>query len=664
MPSMRRNHVNKCLGGMTVRFIFLFIVLTVCTIESYSQKKYSIKSRKAIHYYEQAGQFYRNRDARQALEQLNKAIDQESKFIEAWLFKADVLNGLGEAEREIEAYKKAIAIDGTFFPNVHFNLANAYLKRGQYKGALLKYEDFLSFPNITQRNANLANKRIRQCEFALEMVANPVEFNPVNLGEAINSEYDEYWPSLTADEEVLVFTRLSPQEKEVKLKWQEDFWVSYKTDSIWRPAQELSASINTKSNEGAQSITADGQYMYFTACNRSTGYGRCDIYYSVREGDHWSVPFNIGKPVNSAAWDAQPSISADGRILYFVSNRKSGKGKMDIWKSYLLETFNDGRQRWSQPVNLPINTRDNEMSPFIHAGNEYLVFASDGMLGMGGFDLYKITKEKDNQWSKAVNLGYPINTHGDELGMVINAKGDMAYFSSDRLEGKGKDIFTFKVPVKHQPPAASWLKGRVYDEDSKQALFASLLLIDLNQKDTIASLHSDRKNGNYLICLPSGKEYSFAVEADGYLFYSDHFSMLEGKKKDNPQVMDIPMKKMRVGQEIVLRNVFFKVDSWDILPQSELELNKLVVLLQKRDRLKVEIGGHTDNTGGKEHNKTLSKNRAKAVCDYLISKGINESRLTFVGYGADKPIASNSTEKGKAQNRRTEFKIVKEGIDQ
>jgi len=644
------------------RCIFILIVVLLMGTDVFSQKKYSIKSRKAISLYESAGESYRNRDNEKTLQLLEQAIKQNPKFIEAWLFKADVLHSLGKSDLEIEAYKRAIEIDAVYFPNVHFNLANSYLKVGKYEDAKMKYRDFLSFPKISRRNKKLAEKRLKNCDFAMEMMKTPVEFHPINLGEAVNSEFDEYWPSLTADEEILVFTRLSPVEnlgKEIRVKRQEDFWVSFRNNTTWRPAQTLSTTINTSNNEGAQSITADGRYMYFTACDRKQGLGRCDIYYSIKEGEEWSKPINLGKPVNSTAWDAQPSISADGRILYFVSNRKTGKGKMDIYQSTLLEILTDGRQRWSQPINLPVNTRDNEMSPFIHASNEYLIFASDGLKGMGGFDLYKSTSDKGKMWTKPVNLGYPINTFGDELGLVINAKSDKAYFSSDRLEGKGKDIFIFDLPVEHQPPAVSWLKGKVFDEVSKKKLFASLQLIDLATKDTIAQINSDRINGNYLVCLPAGREYLFSAESEGYLFYSDHFSLLDEKEKSSPQELDIPLHKLNVGKEVVLRNVFFNLDSWEILPKSELELNRLVELLKTQSNLKIEIGGHTDNTGSEEHNLNLSKNRAKSVCDYLIMKGISKDRLTYKGYASYKPIDTNANEIGRSRNRRTEFKIVK-----
>lgn len=645
---------------MFCRLHLLFLMLLI-GLSSFGQNKYSIKSKKAIHFYELASKNYREGKNKETLLELENAIKQNPEFVEAWLFKADVLHEMEETDLEIEAYNKAIEIDANFFPNVYFNLGNALLKQGKYSEALSQYNNFTAFSNASVRNKKLAERRMENCRFAINSMQHPVDFHPQNLGAGINSDLDEYWPCLTADEELLIFTRLVPiddENKEIRIKNQEDFWVSHRKDSLWQPAEPLSKIINTQNNEGAQSITADGRYMYFTACDRSDGYGRCDIYYSVREGDVWSAPKNLGRPINSSDWEAQPSISADGRELFFVSNRKSGKGKMDIWKSRLLEISTDGTQRWSNPENLSINTANSEMSPFIHAGNQYLIFASDGLVGMGGFDLYKVNRIDRSTWAEPVNLGYPINTFNDEIGLVISARGNKAFFSSDRLQGKGKDIFSFDLPLALQPPTASWLKGKIFDAKTLLPVCASLLLVDLSSGDTIAQIKSDRKAGDFLICLPSGKDYLFSVDADTYLFYSDHFSMKDDQQKSNPQKLDIGLQKIGKGSEIVLRNVFFELDSWKIQPQSEIELNRLVDFLLTKPYLIIEIGGHTDNSGTEEHNRILSENRAKEVCNYLMLKGIGESRLRFKGYGSSQPIAGNQTFEGRALNRRTEFRIV------
>jgi outer membrane protein OmpA-like peptidoglycan-associated protein len=333
-------------------------------------------------------------------------------------------------------------------------------------------------------------------------------------------------------------------------------------------------------------------------------------------------------------------------------------GKMDIWRSNLMEVLPNGQQRWSKPENLSFNTRENEMSPFIHAGNTSLYFASDGLTGMGGYDLYHAHREGKTSWSKPENMGYPINTHGDEMGLIINARGDKAYFASDREDGQGRDIFQFSLPDNLQPVQVSYLKGRLFDALTNVNLKADVELVDLQSLDTIAILQSDQITGGYLVCLPAGKEYAFNAGAPGYLFHSEHFSMKEGEGVMDPQHLDIGLKPIREGETVVLHNVFFDTDSWELKPESRVELKKLALFLRKQSRIRIEIGGHTDSTGSRDYNIELSRNRARSVYEFLLSLGIGEDQLSFKGYGDTKAIAPNDTEEGKARNRRTEFKIL------
>jgi len=641
--------------------IILILLLLTFSFGLSAQKKYTTEDKKAIKYYKKAQESSRLRQSGEALSFLIKALERDHYFMEALLFSADLYSDKGDDAKMIAMYEQAIAIDPNFFPNALFNLGNAYLKEGRYKKALNTYRDFLNIDNISDRNRNSSLHKLRCCEFAIEVLKNPKDLNTHSISDSINTKADEYWPSLTADEQTLIFTRLLPTGKigrNHKEIYQEDVCYSMNEGDIWSNAKALSETINTQGNEGAQSITADGRYMYFTASGRKDGRGRCDIYYSKKEGDTWSAPINCGANVNTKAWEAQPSISSDGRSLYFVSNRKSGKGKMDIWKSNLIEILDDGRQRWTKAKNLKINTSENEMSPFIHASNDYLVFASDGLVGMGAYDLYQIDRSADGQWSEPKNLSYPINTHNDEIGLIINAKGDKAYFSSDRVVANGRDIYEFEMPLDLHPPKVSYLKGHVFDKESKKPLAASLILLDIDTRDTIAFVKSDRKEGEYLVCLPQGKDYLFHAEADGYLFYSDHFQM-KTSNDTQPQKKDIALQAIQIGKEVVLKNIFFETDSWEVKPESESELNSLREFLDLNHSISVEISGHTDHTGSETNNKILSENRAKAVYDALIERGIQKARLSYKGYASTKPIGDNGSEEGKAMNRRTEFRVTK-----
>ena len=641
--------------------IILISLLLSFTLGLSAQKKYTSENKKAIKFYQKAKEASKQRNTDEALSFLAKALERDNYFMEALLFSADLYSDKGDDQKMIDAYELATSIDPSFFPNALFNLANAYLKSGRYEKASESYQAFLSLNKISARNRKLSAYKLKCCEFAKEALENPKKLNAKSISDSINTKADEYWPSLTADEQTLIFTRLISTGRigrNHKKIFQEDLWYSENGNGTWSNSKALSKLINTDKNEGAQSVTADGRYMYFTANAREDGRGRCDIYYSKKVGDTWSEPINCGANVNTRAWEAQPSISADGRSLYFVSNRKSGKGKMDIWKSNLIEILEDGKQRWTKAENLKINTLENEMSPFIHASNNYLVFASDGLVGMGAYDLYQIDRATDGNWSEPKNLSYPINTYNDEIGLVINAKGDKGYFSSDRIAEKGRDIFEFEIPLELHPPKVNYLKGYVFDDKNKRPLEASLIVLDIDSRDTVAYSKSDSKLGAYLVCLPQGKDYLFHAEADGYLFYSDHFQMKERTDKQ-AQKKDIALKAIRVGENVVLKNIFFETDSWEIKPESESELNSLYEFLILNKNICIELSGHTDNTGSDSRNKSLSENRAKAVYTILIGRGISENRLTYKGYASSKPIGDNTSLEGRAMNRRTEFKVIK-----
>ena len=648
---------------MLKRIMLFLVMIFAVNFSLQAQPKYTIKSKRAIRAYNKAIELYQQHKMEEALESVNSALKVEDRFVEGWLLHADLLHEMNRTAEEIDSYEHAIVINPDFFPNVHFNLANALMNQGKYALAKSSYERFIGYPKIHMRYRNRALSGLKNCCFALKAMANPVDFSPENLGDSINTDYDEYWPSLTADEGTLIFTSLLPKNPNSPINAmnaQEDFFEARQQNGHWKKAAAMSAPLNSSSNEGAQSITADGRYMYFTACGRKDGIGRCDIYYSKREGDQWSTPVNLGPPVNSASWEAQPSISADGRLLFFVSNRKGGKGKMDIWVSRLLERESQGQQRWSKPQNLAFNTRDNEMSPFVHASNRSLYFASDGLVGMGGLDLYKTQRTGSHKWGKPQNLGYPVNTHGDEMGLMITARGDYAYFSSDRLKGKGKDLYRFAVPEKDQPQAVSYIKGRIFEVDQHKSLGALVQVVQLTNGDTIALLNSDPVTGEYLVCLPSGEQYAFNVQSKGYLFHSEYLNMSESRDALDPKYLDIGLKPIRKGESVILRNVFFDTNAWILKKESTLELGRLITLMKQQKTLKIEIGGHTDSSGSQSHNLLLSQKRAKAVYDYLILHGIDASRLSYKGYGAESPRADNNTEEGMRLNRRTEFVIVKE----
>jgi len=298
------------------------------------------------------------------------------------------------------------------------------------------------------------------------------------------------------------------------------------------------------------------------------------------------------------------------------------------------------------------------MRPFIHPDGKTLYFSSNGWPGMGNFDIFMSKKKDDGTWSRPVNLGYPINTPGEELGIYVTTDGSKAYYASEQKDSYGqKDIYTFDMPEQFRPGFTSYVKGRVYDAIDQESINANVQVYDVSTGKIFATFSSDKLNGQFLSTLPGGRDYAVEVVKDGYLFYSQNIS-LKGAKNNEPFELNIPLNKIQVGEKVVLNNVFFESDKYELKPESEAELGVILKLLEKNKTLKIEIGGHTDNSGLEIENRKLSENRAKSVYEYLVSKGADAGRISYKGYADSKPVAPNSTAEGKAKNRRTEFVVV------
>ena len=624
----------------------------------HGQREYTTDNRRAISHFETARQYYVLRDYDRAETTLRKAIVLEPEFVEAWLVLAQVYTDAGKLEASADAYRKAVDIDSLFFPNALYFLGLNEMELGWYKDALHHLHGFLSMDGIKDDLKESARHKIASCEFAIHAIENPVPFDPVNLGPSINSEYDEYWPSLSADESIMVFTLLSPIDARnpvTRANRQEDLYYSRFEDGEWQPAMNAGKPLNTYDNEGAQSISGNGRFMVFTACGREDGYGLCDLYFSEWERGSWSLPVNIGPAINSRYSEKQPALSADGRVVYFTSDRPGGKGKYDIWMS---SRGPDGN--WDPPVNLgeTINSPEFDQSPFIHPDNKTLYFSSSGWPGMGGFDIYMSRRTGDSTWGQPVNLGYPINTHHHEEGLIVNARADMAYFSSTRLSGKGRDIFSFSLYEEARPNRVSYMKGKVFDRQTKRPLEARFELIDLESHAKVIESSSEPGNGEFLVVIPVDADYALNVSRPSYLFHSENFSFDKIYSRSEPFLKDIALNPIQIGERIVLRNVFYQTDSFALDEKSMVELDKVVVFMEANPSLVVEIGGHTDNTGTREHNIWLSGKRAGSVAAFLIAEGIKPERIEFRGYGMSEPVSSNETDEGRALNRRTELKVL------
>jgi outer membrane protein OmpA-like peptidoglycan-associated protein len=635
--------------------IFVLIVYFDSSLVGLSQGLHT-SSNKALKIYKEGVSAYDYLDYYKAENDFKAALSIDKKFYEAHMMLGDLLAKESKYKEASENYEAAIKIDSLFFKPVFFNLANAEMMSGNYLNALIHFNVYQAQEGMSAKNKIIAAKSIKSCEFAVNAMKNPVPFNPVSVGSGINTNDDEYWPSITADGQTLMFTRQPNISNNPDFKGvvQEDFYISYFVNNVWQKAFNAGAPLNTIQNEGAQTLSSDGSYMYFTACNRPDGLGNCDLYFSAFNNGKWSEPYNLGAPVNTNHWESTPSISADGKTLFFSSSRPGGYGGKDIW----LTRLND-KNKWTEPVNLGsvINTEGDEMSPFIHFDGKTLYFASDGRVGMGGFDLFVSRMKDDSTWTEPQNLGYPINTFNDEMGLIIESGGQKAYYSSIRDKSRGKDIFSFNLYEAVRPNPVSYIKGKVYDKMTGRLLKAEYELINLSTGKIIIKNVTD-DTGNFLVCLPSGYNYGINVSKPGYLFYSENF-MLEGiHTASKPYIKKIVLNPAIVGEKMQLSNVFYEIDSWQLKKESITELDNLVSLLSENSNLVMEIGGYTDSTGSEQYNMALSEKRALSVVNYLIKRGISSDRLKFKGYGNTSPLGDNVTSEGRKLNRRTEAKII------
>lgn len=606
--------------------------------------------KKAQGNFDKAQEYLRTNNYEQAVPLLQEAVKADPTFQFAFIQLADISRRLKLYEQAKASYTSAIALGGNPDPRMYYGFAEVDINTGDYAPALKNITYFIqNYKGNDPDFLNRAKKYQKDCEFAIEALKKPVKYDPVNMGNEINSIHRDYFPSVTADGSQLIFSR--------NINGNEDFFISRSKDKVWGTPVPLSDKINTqKYNEGAQSISPDGMYLFFTGCNRPDGLGRCDIYVSHKDGKDWGEPFNLGAPVNTIYWESQPAISPDGSTLYFVSNRPGGLGGYDIWKSALKA---DGY--WSQPENMgpEINTPYDEHTPFLHPDGKTLYFSSDGWPGMGSKDIFLSRQNAEGKWTTPENLGYPINTYNEETGLIVTPDGDHGLFSSNLKGGMGDmDIYQFKMPQNKKPLPITYVKGIVTDKDSKAFLEAHVQVVDLKNKKVVYHDYTSAATGDFLAVMPLGGNYAFNVTADGYLFYSENYQ-LDSAYISQPFLVEVELEKLINGKNMVLKNIFFNTNEYKLLPASVTELTTLTELLRNNASLNIEIQGHTDNVGNNLQNEKLSLQRAKAVYDYLLESKISPERLTFKGYGETKPIAANDTEANRKRNRRTSFVVTK-----
>ncbi len=638
------------------------LLLTCVMVKAQPGGRYTSTNKSAIKRYESGVECMRMRKWDCAQGEFTKAAAADEKFAEPRLMLAEMHEMRGEDEQAITRYREALTAAPNLFPTAQLHLADLEFRSGQYDIARRNYHEFLQKEHDPQRKAR-ALLGIQSCDFAPQAVKEPVPFEPVNLGPGVNSAQPEYYPAITADDHTLLFTR-RVKARDQQAGEQEDFYVSERgADGNWQTARTI-PTVDTERNEGAGTLSPDGRFIIFTACELygeygpgRKGMGSCDLFISVRTGERWSQPENLGPPVNSRNWESQPSLASDGRTLYFVRGLQAHDGIRD---TDIMVTVLQDDGRWSRPEKLGsnINTPWQEESVQIHPDGRTLYFSSNGHPGMGGLDIYVSRKDTLGNWGEALNLGYPINTGADENSLLVSASGEVAYFASDRPGGFGDlDLYSFELYPEARPLAVSYIRGVVSDKSSGEPVEADVELYNVTTGELATAAYSDPRTGAFLVALPVGQEYALNASAEGYLFFSENYDVPESAGKD-PYTLDVMLSPLTAGSTIALRNIFFNTASADLLPASNTELEKLIRLLQRNTGLRIELAGHTDDVGKDADNLRLSERRANAVRDHLIAKGIEADRVVAKGYGETRPVASNDTEEGRALNRRTEVTIL------
>nr|WP_294860372.1 OmpA family protein [uncultured Fluviicola sp.] len=654
---------------------------------STAQMTYSSKNKKAIALYEQGrdepgksvdpkthGPNYAG-----GIALLEKALEKDPAFWEAHMVEAEMYESLNQPYKAIEQYRKALEIN----PNptsggaTYFYLGTLEYSVGEYENASKNLTTFVQTKGAHADYVTRSKQIINDCAFAIEAMKNPNQFKPVNLGPGVNTKDSEYFPTITVDGKTLLFTRRLEDKRVPIYGEQEDFYVSnLSTFNTWETAIPMPKNINTLNNEGAPTIAADGRTLIFVACSDESGSygdnrkgkGSCDLFYTKRLGNQWVDPINLPGAINTGNWETQPSLSADGKTLYFVRRimTRGGRPDSDIYTSTMKD---DGS--WDTPVRLPntINTPYMEESVLIHPDGKTLYFSSQGHRGMGGLDIFVSRMNDKGEWGIPENLGYPINTSADENSLLVSADGEIAFFASDREGGFGKlDLYYFIMPEKFRPVKTLYFDGLVFDAVTKAPLPGKFSLVNIKTGKEVIKSEADQVNGTFTVSLPTNEEYALSVSYPGYTFFSQNFNMTVADNQESFH-MDVPMNPITAGSTTALKNVFFDLNKASLRPESFVELNKLRDFLKSNPTIKIEIGGHTDTRGDAAENMKLSDARAKSVKDYLIQQGVEASRLSSKGFGETMPIFSdeviakmtkeNEKEKAHQENRRTEYKIVK-----
>lgn len=572
----------------------------------------------------------------------------------------------GKHGTALDHLKKAIELNADLDGYYLFLLANSYHVTNDFDNAIVYYKKAGSKgSNVNPDKVATYGKKISECNTAKKLVATPLKVDIESVGNEINSDNHEYVPVINADESEMFFTSRRPNTTGGELDFSiddyyEDIYYSKKENDLWSDAVSIGVPVNSENHDATVGLSIDGQKLFIYRDNEK---GDGNIYETEREGETWTEPKELPEPINSKYHETSACYAYTGKTIYFISDRPGGLGGKDIYKSDLQE---DGS--WGDAINLgkPVNTEYDEDAIFLHADGKTLYFSSRGHETMGGYDIFKTTLE-NNKWTKPENIGYPINSADDDVCFVLAASGEYGYYTSEKVDGKGKkDIYKITFIVEEKP-RLTLLKGIVFDNKTKELLGAQIEIFDNTENKMVSTYKSNSATGKYMVSLPAGHDYGISARKEGYLFYSENISIPDTAAFQEIE-KNIGLDKLEKGKKVILMNIFYDYNKASLREASFNELDKVVELLNKNTTLRVELGAHTDSRGSDAYNQKLSQERAQSCVDYLTSKGISKERLVAKGYGETKLLISdeeiakfpkqNEKEAAHQENRRTEFKIL------
>ena len=604
------------------------------------------QTKQAAETYEAGLSALNNNDAQKAIQLFKLAASKDSQYVDPVVALFQVFNEQKNFQTAIDYFNEIKKRDSTASVPFLVKQGVALASLGRYNAAYKLLTPYISENSLPNYLKEKAKEFYAICKFAISQNIAP-EISIQNMGDSINSPASEYFPTVSIQDSLFLFMRRLNLSRE-------DFYTSSMGVHGFSAAIPLSDTLNFAAKKGSMSLSADLQTLYYAADYAEQGYGRYDIYKVQRNPWGWSKPKNLGQQINSDFWDSAPSIAPDGNSIYFASNRPDGYGGIDIYVAYKNE-----KGYWEEAINLgpTINTKGDDQTPFIHADNQSLYFSSNGRLGFGGSDIYVSRKKIDGSWTTPVNLGYPINTYDNEGSIALASNGATAYIASDRSDSRGElDIYKITLAENTRAYKTWYIKGQITDATTKKTIPAELQIVDPASGYPMMEMQIDSM-GQFLLSLPYFDSLGLKINSPGHDYLSSILP-IDSVKAMGGKTFNFSLTPIEKIFTKTFNQVYFETNAAILQNISSVELDALVGYLKNTLNAHILIEGHTDNTGTTAQNNLLSLQRANAIGDYLVQKGIAANRIQRKGLGSSMPIADNNTAAGRAKNRRTSFTIT------